>query len=155
MQAAEWYVWAIAELPSEYHAACLIIAHEHARDLDYFLPLYHTQAAKDEALKMARTIDATAEEVELVLELLNPAEAGEVASEEPTDFESAVTRLVAQTNIPPDVWRARVSLSYIARQAQALNEMNGDKKPANDYIQAERDVGLALMEIRKEHKDGA
>lgn len=154
LQSAEWYVWAVAELPEKHHVAALIFAHEKGRDEGAFDEMYDHGYAKSYLRIYARSINARAEEVELVLGELNGTDDG-VENHDDPDFEGAVARLVAETGISPEVWRARVSIGYIVKQIDAINAKNGDDTPRSDYIQAEKNIGLALLEIRREAKNGA
>lgn len=154
IQASEWFVWLSEIAPEDYHTAGLLYAHEHARKPSAFCALYDLQTACKALTDYQRDLACTNLEVAVALDQLNGNKEPPKDSEKGVGFEELVASLVAKTGIEPDVWRCRVDLEYITAQVDAINRQTDTEAVRDEYLRAEKALGLALIEIRKGAENG-
>jgi hypothetical protein len=150
LQAGEWYAWACDELDEANLLIALSYAHEHAREPDAFAELYDVVESGKVLGQYQKGLNVTISELLKAVHTLNDSDVEPVEDSKQVDREEIIAGLVAKTGIPPDYWKNRVSIDYISSQIDAINDMEGDgNAQKSKYIESEKALGRALMEIRK------
>ena len=150
VQAAEWFQWISEEVSDEsLLLAGLLLAHERGRDEGAFDSLYDIPAAHKSMTEYKQGMAATLMECMVAINALKADSPEGDGSKEDLNTSELIAFLVAETGIEPDVWKCRVSLAYIVDQIAAINlSKHGSDAVKTSYINAEKSLGVALMEIR-------
>lgn len=150
LQAGEWYAWACDQLDEANLLIALSYAHENARKPDAFVGLYDVVESVKVLKEYQSGLNVTISELLKAVHALNDTESEHATDDKSVDREEIIAGLVAKTGIPPDYWMCRVSIDYISAQIDAINDIDGEgQTQKSKYIDAEKALGRALMEIRK------
>jgi hypothetical protein len=151
IQAGEWYQWACENLKTDSLVFALIYAHTHARDLDAFGGLYDLDSSYSALKQFKSGLSCTLNEIVIAISELNGDEEGKVEDTEETDMDEVIAFLVAETGIEPEIWKSRVSIKYVNEQIRTLNAIKSEASASMkvEYIEAERALGLAIIEIKR------
>lgn len=171
IQAAAWYDRAVQWFDGageEIETAVLAYALSHGRTPAAFDLLQDYQSARGPVLEWFRRLDCTHQELTQAVAAVLHTEVEDLRhlvedkeEEEPAKDGDAgadiVAFLVQHVHGDPEVWQSRTSLQYamhvascVVAQAQAEG---GHKDPNSPDIVVQRNLGIALMLIKKRHQE--